>query len=195
MISSLLEYDQWLFELINYHGHNDFLDFLMPYWREKVFWVPAYIALFVFMVYRFKIKAIYFGLAIAVTIGIADTVSSQWIKKSVQRIRPCNDPLQQEEVKLLVRCGGGYSFTSSHATNHFAIALFIIGTLGLVFPKIKYWLLFWAGSIAYGQVYVGVHYPFDVLVGGMIGSFIGYVVARLYNFAPQFRLSSPKIGA
>ena len=195
MVSTLLGYDQWLFELINHHGHHFILDTIMPYWRNKLFWVPAYAALLIFMIYRFKIKALYFGLAIGATVGIADTVSSQWIKKSVQRVRPCNDPEQKEEVQLLVRCGGGYSFTSSHATNHFAIAVFIIGTLGRIYRRWNFWLLLWAGSIALGQVYVGVHYPLDIIAGGLVGSFIGYLVARLYNLVPPFNLNPKKIVA
>ena len=129
-------------------------------------------------------------LALALTVGIADTISSKVIKKSVQRLRPCNDTQINQQVKLLVRCGGGYSFTSSHATNHFAVALFLIGTLGRIFRRMKWPLLFWAATIALGQVYVGVHYPFDILVGGTIGSLIGIGVARLYQSFPKLALQN-----
>ena len=91
-----------------------------------------------------------------------------------------NDIDLKKEVNLLVPCGGGYSFTSSHATNHFAIATFLILTLGLIFKWIKLPLLFWAASIAFGQVYVGVHYPLDIFFGAILGMSVGYFVFLLF---------------
>ncbi|MEY2901476.1 MAG: hypothetical protein RLY89_582, partial [Bacteroidota bacterium] len=82
---------------------------------------------------------------------------------------------------LLPNCGSGYSFTSSHATNHFAFAVFIFITMGQVLGKWKWAFLFWAGSVAYAQVYVGVHYPIDVLVGGLLGTLIGFISANLFQ--------------
>lgn len=189
-MEAILELDQTIFFLINNDGHNAFLDAIMPYWRNKYTWIPFYLALAAFVIYKFKTKGLYLVLALALTVGIADTISSKVIKKSVQRLRPCNDTQINQQVKLLVRCGGGYSFTSSHATNHFAVALFLIGTLGRIFRRMKWPLLFWAATIALGQVYVGVHYPFDILVGGTIGSLIGIGVARLYQSFPKLALQN-----
>ena len=115
-------------------------------------------------------------------------MSSELVKKTVRRIRPCNDPELQEEVKLLVSCGAGYSFTSSHATNHFAVAAFISMTLGLLYRWIRLPLFLWAASIAFGQVYVGVHYPLDVIGGGILGVLIGFIIARLYQQFERFSL-------
>ena len=121
----------------------------------------------------------------ALTVTISDTVSSKIIKKSVQRTRPCNDTnrlLEQgHEVKLLVPCGSGYSFPSSHATNHFAVAVFVIFTFAAHKKWSKWGLIAWASSIALGQVYVGVHYPLDIICGGVLGSIIGWRVAFLYK--------------
>ncbi|MEN0005396.1 MAG: phosphatase PAP2 family protein [Bacteroidota bacterium] len=180
-MTELLQLDQELFFVINNDWHNSILDAIMPHWRNKYSWIPLYVVLAIYVVYQFKQKGVYLILFLAVTVGIADTTSSQLIKKNVQRIRPCNDIQLQSEVKLLVHCGGGYSFTSSHATNHFAVASFLVFTLGL-FPWRKWrWLLWlWAASIAFGQVYVGVHYPLDILCGGLIGALIGWLMARLY---------------
>jgi undecaprenyl-diphosphatase len=189
-MEAILELDQTIFFLINNDGHNAFLDAIMPYWRNKYTWIPFYLALAGFVIYKFKTKGLYLILGLALTVGVADTLSSKVIKKSVQRLRPCNDTQINQQVKLLVRCGGGYSFTSSHATNHFAVALFLIGTLGRIFRRMKWPLLFWAATIALGQVYVGVHYPFDILVGGTIGSLIGIGVARLYQSFPKLALQN-----
>lgn len=189
-MEAILEFDQTIFFLINNDGHNSFLDAIMPYWRDKYTWIPFYLALAIFVIYKFKAKGLYLILALALTVGIADTISSKIIKKSVQRLRPCNDTQINQQVKLLVRCGGGYSFTSSHATNHFAVALFLIGTLGRIFRRIKWPLLFWAATIAMGQVYVGVHYPLDILVGGTIGSLIGIGISRIYQSFPKLMLQN-----
>ncbi len=179
-MTELLQLDQEIFHIINDQWHNSFLDAILPYWRDKKFWIPFYLLLTAFLAYQFKIKALYFVLAVALTIGIADTTSSKLIKKSVQRLRPCNDPALKSDVNLLVGCGGGYSFTSSHATNHFAMALFFFLTLGRLYRWTRIPFLFWAASIAFGQVYVGVHYPLDVLVGSIIGSLIGIIIGKLY---------------
>jgi undecaprenyl-diphosphatase len=85
-------------------------------------------------------------------------------------------------VRLLINnCSGGYSFTSSHATNHFGLALFLFITLQSVFKKWRYLFLFWAATICYGQVYVGVHYPLDVLCGAILGSATGYITGTVFN--------------
>ncbi len=172
--------DQFLFELINGQAHNAVLDWLMPIWREKSTWVPLYIALAAFVGYKYRIQGLYLVLALALAVGLADTVSSKIIKPSVHRLRPCNDPALKDEVQLLVHCGSGYSFTSSHASNHFAVASFLSLTLGLHYRRIRWPLYLWAASIALGQVYVGVHFPLDIFIGAILGIIIGNIVAKTY---------------
>ena len=145
------------------------------------FWFPLYIFFISFLFYNFGKKAAIYLLALSLTVGIADTMSSRVIKTSVKRLRPCNNDGIKMHVKLLVPCGSGYSFPSSHATNHFAVAVFVIFTIIGQRRWLKWLLLAWAGSIAFGQVYVGVHYPFDVLCGGLLGSAIGWMCAFLFN--------------
>ncbi|MEZ4894734.1 MAG: phosphatase PAP2 family protein [Saprospiraceae bacterium] len=91
------------------------------------------------------------GVGFVLSVGISDFTSSSLIKKSVQRIRPCNDVEMVDRVVTRVSCGGGYSFTSSHASNHFAIAVFLITALGLSGKWQQKALLAWAGSIAFAQ--------------------------------------------
>lgn len=186
-MTELLQFDQQLFHLINGEWRLSVLDAVMPYWREKTFWIPAYAALAAFLFYRFRWYGLYLGIALGITVGVADTVSSQVIKENVERLRPCNDPAVRTDVRLLVHCGGGYSFTSSHATNHFAVAAFLSLTLGGLYRRIRIPLFLWAASIAYGQVYVGVHYPLDVLAGALLGTLIGYVLAKGY-LATRFNI-------
>jgi undecaprenyl-diphosphatase len=134
---------------------------------------------------------VYLLLALFLTVGIADLVSSKGLKKTVKRVRPCNDPAIQDEVVLLVGCGKAYSFTSSHATNHFAIGAFLAMTLGLYYKRWRWLFYFWAGSIAFGQVYVGVHYPLDVIVGSILGLLIAYLMKSLYFRLNKIAISTP----
>lgn len=179
-MSELLQFDQYLFQLINSVWTTELLDVVMPVWRSKYFWLPLYIFLISFLLINFGKKGGFLFLFALGTIAISDTLSSQVIKKNVQRVRPCNDPQVSDLVDLKVKCGGGYSYTSSHATNHFALAFFLIFTLGIRFRWIKWVLVFWASSVSYGQVYVGVHYPLDVISGGILGIIVGILMARLY---------------
>ena len=179
-MEQLIAADQFLFELINGQAHNAVLDWLMPIWREKSTWIPLYVALAAFVGYKYRLQGLYLLLALALAVGLADTVSSKIIKPSVHRLRPCNDPALKDEVQLLVHCGSGYSFTSSHASNHFAVAAFLSLTLGLHYRRIRLPLYLWAASIALGQVYVGVHFPLDIFIGAILGIIIGNIVAKMY---------------
>jgi undecaprenyl-diphosphatase len=180
-MTEILQLDEQLFHLINHDWHVSWLDSIMPIWRDKKTWIPLYLFLAIFAVVRFKLKGVWWILALILTVGVADATSSHLIKKNVKRLRPCNDPDMKEEVELLAGCGKGYSFTSSHAANHFAMATFIALTLGLMYSWLRWPFWLWAGSIAYGQVYVGVHYPLDVLAGSLLGLLIGYFLALLYR--------------
>lgn len=174
----MVNLDQQLFYFINNNLHVGWLDKIAPYWRSMYLWVPLYIFFISYLLTNFNPKraAIYL-LALGLTVGTADIISSRLIKNTVARLRPCNDESVKSRVKLLVPCGGGYSFTSSHATNHFAAAIFVILTFIGTRKKLKYALLAWATSISFGQVYVGVHYPLDVVCGAILGIGIGYLGA------------------
>ncbi|MEM8524855.1 MAG: phosphatase PAP2 family protein [Bacteroidota bacterium] len=188
-METILALDEALFSFINQDLANPFLDTIMPYWREKTTWIPLYIIILAFAFLKFSWKkSTLFVILLVSTVGIADQISSQWIKKSVERIRPCNDQAMQEELHLLVSCGSGYSFTSSHATNHFAVALFIAFSL---FSDKKIWralLFFWATTIALGQVYVGVHYPLDIIVGALLGLSIGWGMLNLFRYLSKYEM-------
>ncbi|MFT4760678.1 MAG: membrane-associated phospholipid phosphatase [Paraglaciecola sp.] len=173
----ILQWDEQLFQLINGSWQTPLLDSVMPLWRNKYFWIPLYVFIASFFLLNFKKQGAFLILAIGLTVGTADFVSSSIIKKSVQRLRPCNTEILRNDINLLVRCGSGYSFPSSHAANHFAMAVMLFFTLGKVLKRTRIPLLIWAGSIAFGQVYVGVHYPLDAFMGSLLGILIGIVGA------------------
>lgn len=188
-MATLLELDYLLFEWINSGLSNGLFDTIMPWWRSKYTWIPFYIILAVFLFYRYKLKGLYLILAAVLVIAISDTLSSKVIKKSVKRLRPCKTEVVQESARMLVNCGSGYSFTSSHATNHFALAFFLIFTLGRRFRNLNLPLAIWATSIAFGQVYVGAHFPLDIIAGGILGMLIAWAMASLYAKVDPIRIA------
>lgn len=179
MLEILIEQDKAFFSLINTQWSNAFLDVVLPYWRTKTTWIPLYILLFLVIAKDRGFKVIWVLIVLGLSIALADQISSEWIKKMVERIRPCNDS-SLPNVRILVHCGSGFSFTSSHAANHFALAM----QLFLIFRmhwKTRYFvaLFIWAALIAYAQVYVGVHYPLDVLAGALLGCTLAWLVHQL----------------
>jgi undecaprenyl-diphosphatase len=179
MLESLIAWDKELFSVINTQWCNAFLDVVLPYWRTKTTWIPLYILLFLIIGKDRGFKVIWVLIVLGLTIALADQVSSEWVKKIVERVRPCNDS-SLPNVRTLIHCGGGFSFTSSHATNHFALVmqLFLIFRMNW---KTRYFvaLFIWAALIAYAQVYVGVHYPLDVLAGGLLGCTLAWLVHQI----------------
>lgn len=176
--------DEQLFILINTRMANAVFDTVLPPIRDKLFWIPLYIVIAGILVYRFKLKGLWMVLLIVANFAASDQISSAVIKPAVGRLRPCNEPSFQSEVILRIdACGGGKSFTSSHATNTFAFAVMLI----LLFRKRLSWItpvaLLWAGSISFAQVYVGVHYPFDILAGALLGTLISII---LFNIAQRW---------
>lgn len=173
IIGDLQEWDSHWFHFFNQSLSNKIMDIILPVWREKTTWIPLYLVL-VWLLWKQLGKygiILIFG-TIAVT-GLSDTVSSKVIKPAVQRIRPCRALPPEQEVAIRIPCGTGYSFPSSHAANHFALAAFLAITWARRRKGLQSALYLWAASIALAQVYVGVHYPFDVLAGAVLGLIIG----------------------
>ena len=179
MIEAIEQVDHAIFLWINSGWSNGFFDFLFPVIRDKVTWLPLYFFFLLFFWWnRPKWKFWQTILLIAAVMGLSDTMSSKVVKPYFERARPCQHLELENQVTERVRCGSGYSLTSSHATNHFALAMILFLILG---SGIKYrWLLFiWAGLIALAQVYVGVHFPLDIILGALMGLTIAFLMYRL----------------
>ncbi len=187
-MEQILHWDQELFQVLNGQWQASWLDILAPLWRDKRFWIPLYFFLAGFSIWKFRLRGVWFILALALTAGVSDTLSSRVVKPAVVRLRPCNDPELKSEVRLLVHCGSGYSFTSSHAANHFAFAAFVFCTLGFLHRRARWLWWIWAASIAYAQVYVGVHYPADIAGGAVLGMAVGFLAAGLYLRLPKIAI-------
>lgn len=170
--------DSTVFHWINVSWGNRFFDFILPLWREKWIWTPFYLFLVVFVLQNWRgRRGLIILLGLVAVIGLSDFTSSTLLKKNIRRLRPCNNPEMQDQLVRRVDCGSGYSFTSSHAANHFSIAIYLSILFGYLSPWIRPALISWAFVVAYAQVYVGVHYPGDVLVGGILGALIARFVA------------------
>lgn len=178
------QFDQWLFLIINNKWGNSFFDVILPPVRDKFFWIPLYAIIAVLLCVKYRWKGVILILLLGLNFAASDQISSAVIKPAVGRMRPCNDENFQDKVTLRIElCGGGKSFTSSHATNTFAFA-----TLLLLFFRKRYrWVaplaLFWASLVSFAQIYVGVHYPLDILGGALLGSIISLII---YKIAVRF---------
>lgn len=173
------DFTAWFY--LNTQWINDVFDALMPYIRNQWTWAPLYLFLLIFMPLNYGRKGWMWLVFFLLAFAIGDFLSASIIKPYYLRLRPCNNPYIKDIVHLLVPCGSGYSFPSSHATNHFALGIFAAMTVGAKYKWVKPAAILWALSVGYAQVYVGVHYPGDVLAGAMLGTLTGWLVAKLYN--------------
>lgn len=182
MLKKIIELDQYLFLLINKESKNDLFDIIMPFIRQPLFWIPLYLFLLVFVFINFGTKGWRWFLFAIITVSATDLVSSRIIKPFFARPRPCLDPDFAVNVRLLVNyCGTNGSFISSHASNHFGIAMFLFITFRHFAPKTVYLFFIWAAAICLAQVYVGVHYPTDILGGIIFGTLTGWATGKFYN--------------
>jgi membrane-associated phospholipid phosphatase len=181
MIAELQQFDTELFLKIHRGLSNEFFDWLMPLMRNRFFWSPLYLFIIVFCIKNYKKQGYYMICMLLVTFAMGDLIASRIIKPNVARIRPCNEISLSNEIIHRVPCGSGYSFPSSHATNHFGIAVFLICLFYKRWKPILPLGLAWAFIISFAQIYVGVHYPIDTFAGALLGTCIGLFTYYLYK--------------
>jgi undecaprenyl-diphosphatase len=171
--------DQQLFLFLNSHN-SPFWDTVMYAISGRVIWAPLYLAILLYLGFKYKRKFLIIIPFIIIAVTLADQVSVQLFKNVFMRLRPCHEPSLAGMVHLVKgECGGLYGFISSHASNSFNVAL-----LSLMFIKRRWYtisIIIWALVIGYSRIYLGVHYPGDVVCGAMVGAFIGWGVYKLYE--------------
>ena len=181
IFQQIKDIDQALFYQINGVWHHPILDAILPWTRHSNNWVPLYIGLIIWLIYQIGWKTLKWILFALINVGFTDQISSSVFKPFFHRLRPCNDPALIGKTRLLLEhCSGGFSFTSSHAANHFGIAMFIFMTWGITQKKYTRFFFVWAGVISFAQIYVGVHYPLDIFGGAIIGLVSGFAMAKAY---------------
>ncbi|MCK5148383.1 phosphatase PAP2 family protein [bacterium] len=166
--------DAALFLLLNRGVANPVFDVVMPFITEADHWtIPmalGFLALIIFGGKKGRITAA----LVVVIIALTDQITCAVIKPLVGRVRPC---FVLESARLLIGQSGSPSFPSAHASNNAAIAMMVL----LRYPRAKWWFIGLALSVAYSRIYVGVHYPVDVLAGLLLGAAIGFGVVRGWN--------------
>lgn len=181
LLQQLLHIDYQVMLFVNRIMVHPILDTATLFMRESILHIPLYLFILIYVIQVFGKKGLWWFIGAVTLIACADLVSSHLIKDYFDRPRPCRDPFMVHQIRFLAKyCGGNGSFTSSHAVNHFAFAAYTFFTLGKLSPWVKY-LFIWAAFIAYSQVYVGVHFPSDVLIGGLLGMLFGWFAARIAN--------------
>lgn len=180
-MDSIIQADKSLFLFLN-GFHSSFWDPIMVFVSGKISWLPFYLILMWFLVKERK-KKIWVSLIVIVLLVVATDQISVLIKDTIQRLRPCQDPSINSLVHVVKGCGGKFGFVSSHAANTFGIATFF--TLFFCRKWAGIFLIIWALIVSYSRIYLGVHYPGDVLGGAVLGVIIGFGFFYLEKFLLQ----------
>ena len=179
MIEHILTIDQNIFLFLN-GLHSAWADMFFYWVSNRFIWIPFYAVLAFFMIKKWRKKSILIFIALTLCIFLTDQ-SCNLIKRSVQRPRPSHEPALCEQVHLVAMPdgtlykGGPYGFPSSHAANSLALALFVIFYLSEKRKWIIISMLCWVLLLSYSRIYLGVHYPSDIMVGWIIGAFWAFL--------------------
>ncbi|WP_375416098.1 phosphatase PAP2 family protein [uncultured Hymenobacter sp.] len=183
IIAYLIDLDRRLLLWANEY-HTPALDALMSFASNRLSWLPAYAALLLWLGWYFRRRAWRLLPLLLLAVGLADVITSRLFKPYFGRLRPCHEPSLQGLLHLPAGCGGQFGFLSSHAANSVALAVFL--ALGLPGGGRRFFwfraLLFgWAALLSYSRLYLGAHYPSDVLGGALVGALLGAAGATLFR--------------
>ena len=142
-----------------------------PFWilvSEKWFWIPLYVIFLYFLYKNFNKKSLFYILLfVALGITASDQIANIF-KFGFERLRPCHDP-SLEGLLREVKCGWKFGFYSAHSSNSFFVATYLTMLLGKKIKQLPYFLFVWAAIVAYSRVYLGMHFPGDIIIGAIMG--------------------------
>ncbi|WP_299757099.1 phosphatase PAP2 family protein [uncultured Pontibacter sp.] len=180
MIEALEQLDKDVFVYLN-NMHSPFWDAVMVFVSEKLVWIPFYVGLIGYLIWRYRRQSIPMLLLVVIAIGLADFIASGLMKPYFMRLRPCHDPTLSELINIVEGCGGKYGFISSHAANTFALAVFFNLILSDRYLIFKVVLVAWAVVVTYSRIYLGVHFPADVMLGALLGAVLAFIASLVYR--------------
>ena len=183
MLEWLNNIDVRLFLFLN-GIHSEFWDPVMVFTSGRLSWIPLYAFILYLIIKKYKKKSWIIVLSIIVLITLSDQISVHFFKNIFERLRPCKNPEFKEIIHVVNdRCGGNYGFVSSHAANTFALAIFTLLLLNSRLYSIA--IISWATLVSYSRIYLGRHYPGDVIGGALLGILIGYIVYYIYKLVKK----------
>lgn len=180
MIEWLKNIDTGVFFFINNGLQNPIFDFIMPLITNKQNWYPFFLVIIIGLLWKGGKKGRITILLLIPLILLSDQTATSILKPLFHRVRPCQLYESLGTVNMLIGNKTSPSFPSNHASNSFAVA----ALFSLFYPKYKWIYLSLAGLVGFSRIYVGVHFPFDVLAGALLGTFCAYTIFYLYKLKP-----------
>ncbi|WP_291965095.1 phosphatase PAP2 family protein [Maribacter sp.] len=182
MLEELLQLDKDFFLYLNGLGSPQWDNFFQ-FISHKFSAIPLYLFLLILSFQKFGTKK---TLLLLVSVALLITVTDQlgnFFKYGIARLRPCHDPKVEPYMRLVKSyCGGKFGYFSAHASNSFALAVFFGSILKSEIKYLGFLLVIWAALVAYSRVYIGVHFPLDIITGAVIGSLFGWLFVKLFIF-------------
>ena len=186
MLEKILSTDRALFLTLN-GLHTSWLDTLMYWTSNDLVWLPLFVFVLFLVIKTFRWKTITVIVGVAIMIIVSDQLSNL-VKNDVKRLRPSHEPEIAARVHTVKEYRGGeFGYYSAHASNHFALAVFLIVLFQKRYRYLYLLMIGWAGVTTYTRIYLGVHYPLDVLSGAAAGCLLGWFTGRItiYLFSLQ----------
>ena len=174
MIDWIDQIDKTIFLFLN-SKHSESSDAIWMFITNIPTWIPLYILILVLIIKVFKKDSLYLILGLLLVVLLSDQFTSGFMKPFFERHRPCHDHEISYLVHVANKCGGQFGFASGHSANSFGISMIV----WLVFRYAWKWtwiIFVWAVVVAYSRIAIGVHYPGDIIVGGLVGIFFGWLV-------------------
>jgi len=181
MLDTLVALDTAIFRFINITLANPVTDAVMPFVTNGEHWVIAVILMAFVLLYTERGKGVWIALGVAIVFAACDQTSAHLMKPMIERIRPCH---VVEGAHVLIGCSGAYSFPSAHAANSMGMAVY----LTYVYPQWRWIWFSLSGLMSISRVFVGVHYPFDLVGGWIVGAVLALAAIGFMEFYKQRRL-------